>query len=72
MAMERVRMQIEGMTCAHCVRAVEAALGTVAGVQVEQVSVGEATVAYDATRVRPGEIEQAVRDAGYEPAVVGR
>jgi copper chaperone CopZ len=54
------------------VRAVEAALGTVAGVQVEQVSVGEATVAYDATRVRPGEIEQAVRDAGYEPAVVGR
>ena len=69
--MERVTMQIEGMSCAHCVRAVEAALRTVPGVEVEQVTIGAATVAYDPTRVPRGEIAQAVRDAGYEPAMAG-
>jgi copper chaperone CopZ len=66
--MERVTMRIEGMSCDHCVRAVEAALRAVPGVQVERVAVGEATVAYDPTRARREQVEQAVRDIGYELA----
>ena len=66
--MERVTMRIEGMSCGHCVRAVEEALRAVPGVQVEQVAIGEATVAYDPAVAPRREIEEAVRDAGYELA----
>ncbi len=69
--MERVTMRIEGMSCGHCVRAVEEALRAVPGVQVEQVTIGEATVAYDPSVAPRSEVEEAVRDAGYELAGAG-
>jgi copper chaperone CopZ len=64
--MERVTMRIEGMSCGHCVRAVEEALRALPGVEVEQVAIGVATVAFDPTRTPRAEIDEAVRDAGYE------
>ena len=65
--MEQATLRIEGMSCQHCVRAVEEALRAVPGVEVRQVAIGEATVAYDPARAPRREIEDAVRDAGYEP-----
>lgn len=65
--MEQTTLQIDGMTCAHCVRAVEDALREIPGVQVERVTVGSATVAHDAARVPTSALRDAVRDAGYEP-----
>ena len=61
-------LRIDGMSCAHCVRAVRDALAAVPGASVERVEVGGATVAYDPTRTSPGALADAVRDAGYEPA----
>jgi copper chaperone CopZ len=69
--MERVTMRIEGMTCGHCVRAVEEALRALPGVEVEQVAIGEATVAFDPARTPRAELDEAVRDAGYELAGAG-
>jgi copper chaperone CopZ len=66
--MEQVTLRIDGMSCAHCVRAVRDALAELPGVQVERVDVGSATVAYDPARTPKSELLDAVRDAGYEPA----
>lgn len=71
--MEQLTMSISGMTCAHCVGAVTQALEALDGVQVEQVRVGAATVAYDPSRTSPIQMAQAIEDAGYQvrPAQLG-
>jgi copper chaperone len=63
--MNRTTLTIEGMSCGHCVGAVRQALGRVAGVQVEQVEIGSARVAYDPERTRPEELREVVEEEGY-------
>lgn len=70
--MEQARITIEGMSCGHCVAAVKGALGKLDGVQVKDVAIGSATVAYDASAVTPERIAQAVADEGYAAWVAGR
>ena len=64
--MERLRLEIDGMTCDHCVRAVTTALRALPGVQVEEVAIGRATVDYDPARTTPEQVVEAVADEGYE------
>ena len=66
--MKKLEMNIDGMTCGHCVRAVSQALGGLEGVQVEQVQVGKAVVNYDETRLSGDRIAEVVEDAGYAVA----
>ena len=66
--MERTTMRIDGMSCSHCVKAVHEALAELPGVDVEQVEIGSARVAYDPARTDRRTLADAVRDAGYEPA----
>lgn len=63
--MERLRLDITGMSCDHCVRAVREALAEVDGAQVESVEIGSATVSYDPARTSPDAIADAVSDEGY-------
>jgi copper chaperone len=63
--MTKLEMNISGMTCGHCVRAVSQALGGLEGVQVEQVQVGKAVVNYDETKLSGDRIAEVVEDAGY-------
>ncbi|AYW50106.1 Cu(2+)-exporting ATPase [Tetragenococcus halophilus] len=62
---------IEGMTCASCVQAIEKSVGKVDGVQ--EVAVNLATekmnVSYDEDAINAGDIIKAVQDAGYQVAV---
>ena len=69
--MEHLRLDITGMSCDHCVRAVREALAGVDGAQVEQVEIGSATVRYDPARTSPEEIANAVSDEGYEAVRAG-
>lgn len=62
---ERMLLTIEGMSCGHCVRAVDQALKGLPGVQVEQVEFGSAVVAYDPAAVTPEQVEAAVSEEGY-------
>jgi Copper chaperone len=64
-AMQEETIEIEGMSCNHCVQAVETALRSLAGVEVRRVEVGRATVAYDPTTVNRAQITAAVEDAGF-------
>ncbi len=59
--------RINGMTCAHCVRAVFTALGGVEGVSRADVSVGQAIVEHDGT-VSNDAIREAISIAGYDVA----
>lgn len=70
--MEQVKIAIEGMSCGHCVAAVKGALGRLDGVQVKDVAIGSATVAYDASAVTPERIAEAVEDEGYAARVAER
>ena len=63
--MEKLNLTITGMSCGHCVGAVTEALKELAGVEVERVRVGSASVAYDPAAVSPQQITQAVEEAGY-------
>ncbi len=64
--MEQLTMSISGMTCGHCVAAVAQALKALNGVQVEQVGIGKATVAYDPSQTSPGQMAQAIENAGFQ------
>ena len=70
--MERLTMNISGMSCGHCVRAVTSALQELDGLQVENVRVGEATVAYDPNATSREQIRQAIEEAGYEATSAGQ
>ena len=69
--MEKLTMQVSGMTCGHCVAGVRAALQELDGVEVETVRVGTATVAYDPSAVTPDVITGAVEAAGYPARPAG-
>jgi copper chaperone len=64
--MERLTMNVEGMSCGHCVHAVTKALQALDGVTVENVAVGSAMVSYDLGTTSVEQITRAVGDAGYE------
>jgi copper chaperone len=70
--MDRLTMKIDGMSCGHCVGSVTKALESLDGVDVEQVKIGEATVAYDPATTSASQIAQAVADEGYTAVPVDR
>ncbi len=63
-------LSIEGMSCGHCVSAVERALSEIEGVQRCEVAIGSATIGYDPDRVDNAEVDRAIEEAGF--TVTGR
>jgi copper chaperone len=63
--MRRLTLHIEGMSCGHCLNAVNQALAALPGVQVDSVRIGRAELRYDESITTPPRIEAAVGDAGY-------
>jgi copper chaperone len=63
--MKPLSIEIEGMSCGHCVAAVRGALEGLQGVEVGEVKVGSARVEYDPAAVQPEQIADAIRDEGY-------
>lgn len=63
--MESLKLQIEGMSCSHCVRAVKNRLETTPGVEVEDVAIGSARLKYDPAKTSVDDIENAIADEGY-------
>ena len=66
--MERMTIPIAGMSCGGCIGNVRNALARTPGVQVEQVRVGAASVAYDPAITSPDAIRAAIARAGYTPS----
>ncbi|MEO6445323.1 MAG: cation transporter [Gemmatimonadaceae bacterium] len=66
--MQRLTLNIDGMTCGHCVSMVMKALKAQDGVVIEQVKIGQATVTFDPARANAQAIVDAIADEGYVAA----
>ena len=68
--MSTVELEISGMSCGHCVKAVQQALTTVAGATTEAVAVGSARVTFDPAVVAAAQLQDVIEDAGYAVVAV--
>ncbi len=64
--MTETTLAITGMHCDHCVMRVQKALGAVPGVQVRQVRIGMATLAYEPTQTTPEALREAIEAVGFQ------
>ena len=63
--MEPLHLTIEGMTCQHCVRAVDGRLRKTPGVEVTHVTIGSADLRFDPATTNVDEISEVIADEGY-------
>jgi copper chaperone len=63
--MENLTLHIEGMSCGHCLNAVNKALATLDGVDVESVKIGRVELRFDPARIDAARIAAAISDEGY-------
>ncbi|MGM9946064.1 MAG: copper chaperone CopZ [Lysinibacillus sp.] len=66
--MENVVLNVKGMSCGHCVKAVESSVGELQGINEVKVDLGAAqvTVAFDASQVTVDAIKEAIEEQGYD------
>lgn len=69
--MKSTTLHIEGMSCSHCLNAVNKTLAGLAGVRVDSVQMGRAAVRYDEAVTSAEAIAAAVSDAGYQATARG-
>ncbi len=62
--MKEKSYKIEGMTCEHCVRAIEKELAML-DIDYYEVEIGLAKVKYDISKVKDEQIFEAINEAGY-------
>lgn len=66
--MEKVTLNVKGMSCGHCVKAVEGSVGALSGVQSVKVDLKAATVdvVFNNQEVNLDKIKETIDDQGYE------
>jgi copper chaperone len=69
--MKQLVLQITGMSCGHCLHAVDEALASHAGIRVESLRIGEAVLQYDEEITSPAAIQATVATAGYSASIGG-
>lgn len=68
MANETKVLNVEGMSCMHCVAAVKESVGSLPGVtKVEpDLNTKKVTVEFDDEKVKLDDIKEKIEDAGYQ------
>ncbi|USK61662.1 copper chaperone CopZ [Peribacillus asahii] len=68
--MEKVTLLVSGMSCGHCVNAVEGAVGKLNGVSNVnvQLSEGKVDIEFDSSMVSLETIKETIDDQGYDVA----
>ncbi|MGG3558737.1 copper chaperone CopZ [Peribacillus frigoritolerans] len=66
--MEHVTLNVSGMSCGHCVNAVEGNVGKLVGVESVKVHLetGKVDVAFDKEKVSLEKIKETIDDQGYD------
>lgn len=61
-------LTVEGMSCAHCVKAITQSVGALDGVENVMVTLDEKTVAvtYDAAKISVEQVRQEIEDQGFD------
>ncbi|TSB45965.1 copper chaperone CopZ [Alkalicoccobacillus porphyridii] len=68
--MKSITLNVKGMSCGHCVQAIEGAVGELEGVEEVKVSLEEASVkiSFDENVTGQAKIEEVIDDQGYDVA----
>ena len=68
--MEKVTLNVSGMSCGHCVKAVEGSVGKLEGVNSVKVNLDAATVdiEFNSDSVTLEAIKETIDDQGYDVA----
>ncbi len=66
--MDKLRFQVPGMSCGHCVEAISTAVGQVEGVSAVDVDLAAKQVEVQGEGLADAPVEKAINDAGYEVA----
>lgn len=68
--MKEITLDVRGMSCGHCVNAIEGSVRELQGVRHVKVDLQKAQVSlsYDESAVSLAEIQEAIEDQGYEVA----
>lgn len=66
--MEKVTLNVVGMSCGHCVKAIEGSVGELPGVSNVKVHLesGKVDVEYSPTEVSLDKIKETIDDQGYD------
>ncbi|MEH7302733.1 copper chaperone CopZ [Neobacillus drentensis] len=66
--MEQVTLNVSGMSCGHCVKAVEGSVGGLQGVKkvAVQLDKGQVDVEFDSSVVTLSTIKETIDDQGYD------
>lgn len=66
--MEKTTLNVQGMSCGHCVKAVEGSVGKLEGVNSVQVDLqaNKVDVEYDTHQVSIETIKKTIDDQGYD------
>jgi copper chaperone len=66
--MEKVTLTVNGMSCGHCVNAIEGNVGKLNGVSDVKVhlSEGKVDVAFDSAKISLDAIKETIDDQGYD------
>lgn len=68
MPKEIITLNVEGMSCSHCVNAVKKSVSSLNGVEsvIVDLKSGVVTVAYNPDRVMPDAVKNTIKDQGYD------
>lgn len=68
MASQFIKLNVEGMSCSHCVNAVKKAVSSLVGIHKVEISLDEKTVSveFDPGRASMEQIREAIDAQGYE------
>lgn len=65
--MEKSILNVDGMSCEHCVKAVKNAVGSIQGVETVEVDLGAKTVTVEhSSDVKLDKIKEEIEDQGYD------
>ncbi|MEB3102318.1 copper chaperone CopZ [Ferviditalea candida] len=64
--MRNVTLQVEGMSCGHCVKAVEGAMKEIGASGKVDLAAKTVAVEYDESKITLEQIKEAIEDQGYE------
>ncbi|WP_226670414.1 copper chaperone CopZ [Metabacillus litoralis] len=66
--MESVTMKVDGMSCNHCVNAVEGSVSKLQGVSLVKVNLenGSVEINYEQAHITLEQIKEAIEDQGYD------
>lgn len=64
--MNTATINVDGMSCQHCVMRVRKALEALSGITSMNVEVGKVSVSFDEAKVSQKDIEAAITRAGYK------